>query len=402
VSGWLASVGLQPASPMHDWRGRVALQLVDLAPAGILLLAIFGLAGSLMSAVFLPGKIDRRGTLERDRWESAVRGLQARAGRWRAVDALVARTARVAPVKREVTAARALIAFPDTTGLDPGLVWSAFRSLPGHLRDSVRAALATAADPRALELWRRVAASVRLPALWYATPDAVASDSLDQLGRQLATVPHLALNHAGAAALALEHGDRGAAVARAREILALGRLLWNDPLPATYLHGVSVLEVGTRALAAVATVTQDRSLAREADTLRATLDARREGAALLSRATLSRQADSPLDTLLTAITGDPGLAPVDRWAIITGIAEGACWNSAEIRSGVSPLRFYALSRAADRAADIAHTGDWAAKQRHTLEQLQTAGPLHLERATWAFAWLKPVRRSAWCAGVRAG
>ena len=46
---------------------------------------------------------------------------------------------------------------------------------------------------------------------------------------------------------------------------AMGRLLWSDPLPQAYLHGMGVLEIGARTLAAIAVVTGDRLLARESD-----------------------------------------------------------------------------------------------------------------------------------------
>lgn len=396
VTGWLTSVGWQvPPPPAPSGWDPVGWRLVVLLPAVLLLLAAFGLGGSLLAAIFLPRAADR-GSAE------ALLELRAQAGDWRAVDGVVGRTARAAGGRRDLAAARALIAERDSGPVDPELAWSAFRALPGRLPDSMRAALAAGNNARMLALWTRVGASARLPALWYAPTSATAGDSLAALGRQLAAVQRLAWRHAGRAALALESGDRRRAVTRVRQIIALGRLLWSDPLPAAYLRGAGVLDVGARALAAIATVTGDRSLARESDALRATLDGRRLTAAQLNRRNLGRHGASPLDTLLPALAGDRGLAPVDRWAAIAVIADGACWNPAEIRRGVSLARIASLARAAEQATDIGHTNEWVGEQRRALERFETARGLNLELSAWSVLGLKPVLRSAWCSGVRGG
>ena len=125
-------------------------------------------------------------------------------------------------------------------------------------------------------------------------------------------------------------------------------------------------------------------------------------AAQLNRRNLGRHGASPLDTLLPVLTGDRRLAPVDRWAAIAVIADGACWNPAEIRRGVSPARFASLARAAEQATDIAHTDEWVGEQRRALERFETARALNVELSAWSVLGLKPVLRSAWCSGVRGG
>jgi tRNA A-37 threonylcarbamoyl transferase component Bud32 len=400
VGGWLATSGIAAPPPRGKWRLRILANAYELPIALALMMPMLAVLAVMVSAVFLPRPVrDERGWRL---WQQEVTDAVERGGGFRGLDSLLGRSAP-AGVVVDTAAVRAFLAANDRVAgsANPGQVRQAFAELPGRLPDSLRQGLAAMAAGDSAALFGRVARSAPLPALWYAGNRRMHADSIAVLLRPLNAMSRASLRRAASAALALERGDKAAAVAAARQVLGMGRQLWRDPVRQTTNSGLGMLDLGVEVLRAIALATGDRRLGREADSLLALIQARRVQAALFTSQRFESYVALPSDTVALHLAGWRELAPVDRWNAMTAISHGACWNTVEIRRGVSPRRREALAEAARRAADIAHTDEWAALLNGELDQLDTVNPGGRgEPLPWTLRWFKPAMRATMCSGGR--
>jgi hypothetical protein len=209
--------------------------------------------------------------------------------------------------------------------------------------------------------------------LWYAPPGlAGVEDPASVAPPSLASLSLYAMRNVAAAALALDTGNAAAAVTRGREILAVGRHLVRDPVPAIHQRGLGLVALGARVLAQVALIAGDPAVGREAADLQDALE-RRRAELLLFSSRAAGLAMSAADSSALALMGDTTRAPADRWALLSGMATGFCWNGKEILLGASPERIARLREAGEHAADIPRTGDWVELNARWLPRLSGVG-----------------------------
>jgi tRNA A-37 threonylcarbamoyl transferase component Bud32 len=271
----------------------------------------------------------------------------------------------------DTAALRAVAESRDAAGIDPAIVWRAFAILPATLPADVSLTLDTATRHPALEPMRRIARGAQPPPFWFARAVNLATDRMRD-SRVADPLVRIATRNLAASALALSRGSKAEAIARARENVAIGRILAGEPLTVGYLRGIGLASNAARALQEIGIATSDRSLIREGQALAVAIADARERESLFSPQTLGRLASRPDDTLLVSLTGNRALLPVNRWDAAGAIAHGSCWNEAELRAGVSPVRRQQIDDAERRLADIPKSAEWIALQREFLASLEHA------------------------------
>lgn len=363
VGGWLKSAAVAAAASPGAVR-RIASAVPEYVFAATM---VCGVGAVLTTFVFVVGaNFESLRPVDSARWRQSVREGLAATGGLAAWDSSIARSALPRGTTPDPSAAIALAGATESNAFDAELPWRAFRAMPGRISDSVRRTLEIAASDPALVPFRRVAAAAPPPAVWYAPAGAIVSANLERMGRRLNVVGRLAMRNIASAAVALDRGDRTTAVLRAREVISVGRVLAQDPLPGAARIGNGLLRTGARALGEIATITGNAPMARESIALRETVDGQVPFRGLFSLFTLAAAAASPLDSTFAMMAGDMHLFPAERWALAAATARGACVDQAEMRSGVSPLRFGMLALAESRLGDIARSGEWIQRQREAL------------------------------------
>ena len=381
VAGWLKSATVAAAASLGAFR-RIASAVPEYLFGATMLC---GIGAVLTTFVFVVlANIEGPRAMDAVRWRQSVREGLAATGGLAAWDSSISRSALPRGATPDPSAALALADATESNAFDAELSWRAFRAMPARLSDSVRRALEIAAGDPALAPFRRVAAAAPPPAVWYAPAGAIVSANLERMGRRLDMVGRLAMRNIAAAALALDRGDKATAILRAREVISVGRVLARDPLPAAARIGNGLLRTGARALGEIAMITGNAPMARESIALRETVDGQVPFRGLFSIFTLAAAAASPLDSTFAKMAGDTRLFPAERWALAAATARGACANQAELRSGVSPLRFGTLALAESRLGDIARSGEWIQRQREALLAVERrqSGPLEPAPAFW--------------------
>jgi hypothetical protein len=371
VNVWLQAAEVQPPpapGPVQTYliKELVAIPIIPL----LVLLVTFGLVSVMV--IFTWDLATARE--ERDRWAAEV----ARLPGWRTLDSLltISATAPRRALRPDTVIALRLVrdlpadAPDDSVPLDAERIWDAWRAFPGTLPDTVRIMLANDTLHPGLGRWRFLATSPELPPLWYVPANLAGFEDPAEVGvRSLTALSVYAMRNVAAAALALNDGDQPSAMTRAREILSVGRHLVRDPVPATHQRGLSILGIGSRTMVQIALVTGDPVIGREAAEIQDAVDRRRAELGLFANRSLGLAMATP-DSAMIALAADTTRAPSDRWALLSGIAIGFCWNGKEILLGAAPERGVQLQAAAGYAADISRTADWVdlnarMMQRHT-------------------------------------
>ncbi len=260
-----------------------------------------------------------------------------------------------------------------------------WRTLPEPLPRATHSVLTQDTLVSELRLWRRVAYSRPLPGLWMYSGDLAEFTAPDvdlPLFRARDVLELAAKNEAGAL-LHMADGDKDAAVARARENIAVGGHLLRDPIhgwlgPDVVSHGADILyEVGL--------LTGDRELLMEAERLSAAIaseDATRRGpwfgAALMA---------DPREPAGIEIVADSARPEYVRWWSIAGVVPGFCGSAREILFGVSPERRAVLDRAATLVADTPRSNEWVAMNQRWLDAWVSSGPTTRQQLP---RWLVPL------------
>ena len=260
-----------------------------------------------------------------------------------------------------------------------------WRTLPEPLSRETHSALAQDTLVSELRLWRRVAYSRPLPGLWMYSGDLdeFAAPDVDLPLFRARDVLELAAKNEAGALLHMADGDKDAAVARARENIAVGGHLLRDPIhgwlgPDVVSHGADILyEVGL--------LTGDRELLMEAERLGAAIgsdDATHRGpwfgAALMA---------DPREPAGIEIVADSARPEYVRWWSIAGVVPGFCGSAREILFGVSPERRVVLDRAATLVADTPRSDEWVAMNQRWLDAWVSSGPTTRQQLP---RWLVPL------------
>jgi tRNA A-37 threonylcarbamoyl transferase component Bud32 len=228
---------------------------------------------------------------------------------------------------------------------------------PLHLAAEERAALARDTLTPWLLVWRRAAHSSRLPPLWYLRPGMPGILRFEDLGPiqdpGLEALPELGQRNLSAAVLALEAGDRGTAVLRARENLLVGWQLMSGSLGNGWGTGRQILDQGATALRSIGELTGDATLILEGSDIREKADSliSLDGGRLSLAWALTEPAGLP-----QAAWHSRAIPPALRARWLSDIGHGHCGNAREILFGVQPLRRATLDSAASAMADL----PWAA------------------------------------------
>jgi hypothetical protein len=375
VGSWLDSAELT-AAPEEDERlewGIAAAPAVAAMLFGLLLLFVLG--NTLNAA--------RTAARWRDAANGAAAGLvddSLPPGSWQQLRTLVGASSAIRvrhPTAGAEIAAGLHLADSAAASIEPPSAlaeWVAgdrlpwWQLVPDGIPDAVSAALAADSVQRLLAVWRRLAASRMGAALWMYE---------DQLRGITDSTPNLPLlTYKGTMALArLNELDglvatvqerNGAALFRARENLAVGRRLLNDPLNGWLAP--EVIAVGASMMTDIGTLTGDRDVLLEATQLTAalpTVGSRSFASGGLVAPFLMASAIDPAG--LTSV-GDTTQAPYARWALIEGIARGYCGNAREVLFGVASDRLETLALSDSLAADIPHTDEWVASAGQRLQE----------------------------------
>jgi hypothetical protein len=125
-------------------------------------------------------------------------------------------------------------------------------------------------------------------------------------------------------------------------------------------------------MAQIALVTGDPAAGREAETLQEAIEGRRAELEWYSQRAVGLAMTAP-DSAAGALLADTTRAPADRWALLTGIALGFCWNGKEILLGPAAERSERLVASAQVAGDIARSPEWAELNRRWMETVAGAG-----------------------------
>jgi len=398
VAGWLAGAGVAPLPKLSRFRAGLLRNAYE-APIGVASLLLEGaVLAVVMGSMFLP-RAAREDNRERRIWrqEAVAAALE---GGFRTLDAAVGWAARAPEgAAADTAAARAFVAASRAAsdgGEDAGIVKAAFARLPGRLPDSLRTSLRRMVAADSPRVFERVASSGPLPAVWYGGTQGLRGDSLATMLRTLNPMLRAAVRRTAAAALALESGDRGGAVRAARQVVAVGRQLWRDPVQQAAAVGLGMLDMAAETMRAISLATGDGALGREADSLGMVVEARRRQMALFMRYRFVNYLAAPDDTVGLMLVGARGLAPSDRWNVMSAIAHGSCWNPVEVRRGVSAKRRAMLAEAAHRAEDIGRSNDWASVLSAELDEWD--GVTLLSDLPWVMGWLRSALRATMCSG----
>ena len=293
-------------------------------------------------------------------------------GSWRALDSLTQAAARAAGRTATTdTAAASMLAGLNRRGKPSDAYWrgdgalpaaphpavmaqvrsAAFASLPQPLSPGLRDSLARDTLDARLSVWRRLARSAPLPALWPYSAQAVALRDPSRLPTlNLAVFKELAYRNASAALLAVTRGDRATAALRLHENVAVAGQLMRVPTPLDYLAARVVMRDAATMLGDVGRATGDAALQAESAALVASLGARmRLGDVLVAAPALFAQ---PGDQRGLAFVGDRSLPPGIRSQALFGIPTGACLRTREILFGVSDARRATLAAAGEQLRDL--------------------------------------------------
>jgi hypothetical protein len=243
-----------------------------------------------------------------------------------------------------------------------------WRALPGRLPDSLAIALARDTGAPTLGLWRAFAVSPPPPPLWYFRAGLLGVQS----PQSLPWVPWPAIDLAArrnvaVAILALSHGDKVGALARARENLPAGWRMYRDPGPSARGVGGLVFVRAIVDLGVLGRATGDTALSAEASRLRAAFSLHDStGYRLWQYAGLLFS--DPSSPAGLVVVGDSALAPGARFDLVSYALWGFCTSVREILFGVDPRRRQVLADAAARLADIPRSADWVAFNRRYLDR----------------------------------
>jgi hypothetical protein len=403
VAGWLGSVGRRIAEKPRGLPRAV----VWLIPAVAVLAAAF-VMGIMASGMVLEVVITANERAKAAAWLAAHTVDSLRPMSWQSVDSVVASAAGVPTGARaDLEAARLL-----------GAVWTRGEPVPEVWDlDTTGSGAWTSVESR-LGLWRRLARSAPLPALWpyrsgfrgVANPWVLPRARTDSgVASYLAGARETAAQNRDAALLALARGDKATALLRLRENVAVGRQLMGTPLVGHSLAGLDIVASASRAMAAVGRRTRDAAVIVQAQRLTEAVTQLAQEMTDSWRRHRLLMAD-PVSPIGLRFVGDTTLPPAVRWQLIAGIVGGACNSVREESFGVDPRRGDVLTRAGELAADIPRTDEWVALNRRTLERLlgdpvaaalETRGKRALG---WrpAYAWLGllgPRARGGYCGAV---
>lgn len=202
-----------------------------------------------------------------------------------------------------------------------------------------------------LGIWRRFARSAPLPPLWgYREGLPGVTSSFDLPIRGYNGVRHLQLLNEAVGRIALERGDAGTALLRARENVAATRHYLDSPLLTDFTFGRSIAVQGGRLLADAARALGDSvtlALALSLEQLAANSNA---SFLALNRAA-ERDAASPTGTLAMELFDDEKLPFAVRVEILYATISGACGHTREVLFGFAPQREQRLAELAARHRD---------------------------------------------------
>lgn len=364
VAGWLGSLG--HGIPLKS--RNVPRALLWLVPT-IVVLASACLIALVATGIGLEVVITGNERVGAASWVAAHTVDSLRPVSWRSVDSLLASSASVLSRARvDSEAARLLAAI---WAKDAGAVLPAAWDI-----DTTGSGRWLAGESR-ITLWRRLASSAPLPAVWPYRAEFPGVSNIWALPRAgndagvtafLTGARELAQRNQAAGMLALAWGDKAGAVLRARENIAVGWQLAHAALVGQSLSGVTIITSAARAMGAVGRKTRDASLIVEAQDIG-------EAAAVLSREmTRSWRRDlllmaDPASLVGLRFIGDATLSPAARWQLIAAIVGGACVDLRELFFGVDRRRGDALATARQLAADIPGTDQWVDLNRRSLQRL---------------------------------
>jgi hypothetical protein len=397
VDAWYSNAPLARPGPRVR-RDTFLLHLSEVPLTAAALLLILGAMVSTMGSTFQSIKPRSLQAPTVRGWTHSLSELQASGGSAAAIDSVIARSTVASSAAVDSEAFRELAEGKPAWAVDPNVMWSALRSLPAGLSAEQRTLLDTASRFAGVAWFRRAAHSSPPAALWSLRGVGLRRDSIELAGRSSGRITRLALRNVGDAALSLSRNDKAAAVERAHEIVSVGRWLMREPLRPMHERGVSLVEIGARLLSEIGLATHDVELIRESEGLTRAVTADARSAALFERFLLARLSVGSGDSVFARAASDRRLWPVDRWALASAIVSGACWNPAELRSGVAKRRFASLDLVAKNLSDLDRSAEWIAERRAELARLD-AGGTRRDADDPFLARMKPLARSVICAGI---
>ncbi|HET7024067.1 MAG TPA: protein kinase [Gemmatimonadales bacterium] len=228
----------------------------------------------------------------------------------------------------------ALILQEATRRPDSEAVATAWEILPDPLPPQLLARLASDTVADGLLTLRRMARS-SLSAAWYLMPDR---PSLDIGGSAFRLLRDEAIRNAAAGALALARHDLSSADARARETLALARLLLQAPAPAARDLGIALSRLGANVAQRVGQARRDRAMTDRMIRLQRAVSDMEGPGFEFPEAAAALAAAHPDSAEWARLIGNRNIAPADRWALLRALVNGTCWDQREIMNGPESSR----------------------------------------------------------------
>ena len=389
------AAALAPAPAPRRARARSARP--SLGAFALRFLARTAIVLSVVAAIVIGGaallaRMVQKGVIARA--ERAAAGVMSDSSRsdWRELDAAVVATARTlgASAQPDTAAASALAAISrrgrandellaggpaadsavasPRPPLRPSARLKAFAALPARPAGALRDSLVMDTLDARLALWRRLAYSAALPAMWpYSEKVTELRDPMVLPVIGFSATRELAQRNASAALLAASRGDTRGAVRHLRENVAAAGQVMRVPMTIYYLVGRMIVRESATMMGDIARVTRDSALAAEAAAI-GHLAERRAAPNMLAVASTVFFADLA-DPRGPALVADRRLPPGARLDALAGVATGACLRTSELVFGVSSARRAALDAAANGLRDLEGSEVLIGVQRRWLDDL---------------------------------
>ncbi len=243
-----------------------------------------------------------------------------------------------------------------------------WRSVAPGLSEAERRELRADAAVTSLETWRSLAATQSELPFWIYDDLFNGAENPREVPLLIRdSIVGLAHKNESAAILAADVGDTPTALRYARQTLAIGLRLREDPMHGWLAH--DVFSIASRMMREIGLLQGDRNLLLEAERLDLLVEQNATVPWLMVRDAPALMGDA-VGTEGMPLIADTKRYRYERWWAVSGVVTGFCRSPREILFGIDDERRATLRRAAEFGSDLPHMASWVELNVRWLNQMQ--------------------------------